>query len=48
MTTDDDVKLSYEELTAILKQSTDLQARRGPATFSRQDLLDAAQYLIRR
>lgn len=42
---DDDAKLSYEELTAILKQSTDLQARRGPATFSKEDLLDAAGQL---
>src|SRR5262249_39476909 len=42
---DDDPKLSYDELVAILKQSTALEARRGAMTVSKQDLLDAARQL---
>jgi hypothetical protein len=42
---DDERKLSYDELLAILKESTALEARRGPAAFSKKDLLDAAKQL---
>lgn len=42
---DDGAKLSHDELVAILKESADLEARRGAATFDRQDLMDAAKEL---
>src|SRR5215212_6992795 len=43
--TDAEKKLSYDELDDVLKRSTALQARRGDAVFTRQDLLDAASEL---
>jgi hypothetical protein len=43
--TDDGAKLSHDELVAILKESADLEARRGAATFDKQDLLDTAKEL---
>lgn len=42
---DEDAKLSYEELAELLRQSTALQARSGGATFSKQDLVNAAKEL---
>ena len=42
---DDELRLSYEELDDILKRSTALQARRGSAMFTKQDLFDAAKEL---
>ena len=42
---DEDAKLSYEELEDLLRRSAALQARRGTATFTKQDLLNAAKEL---
>lgn len=42
---DDELTLSYEELDDVLKRSTALQARRGNAVFTKQDLFDAAREL---
>jgi hypothetical protein len=38
-------RLTYEELVALLKRSTALQHRRGTADFSKDDLLGAAKEL---